>query len=356
MQGDHECEIFESALEAAEGEERWQSCTKNPGHRDFIPVKDFTMRHLPPDLRDQQTFSMFKAIADLTVRLRVQYTSEDRPDDDQLSALRGTDKLRTGSGLITGITPGQGECPCYECKWNPGRQFWWVYLRTACHVAFDSKEAKLTKVDLFYDDEHCISDGTMKSLYGFDLEMLDASDDFCIMRCILHDESLFQQLQSYTHSSRLGMDFKMTWFTMWGRSEFLNHFIVLIVSHPHGKSKRVTIGKMKHVDVKPSEEREKSYILECYGPVAFQYATATCRGSSGAPIVHLCIPITIRKGDMTSTTSRPIRADGWVHSGVLPKDREDDANSILCCVPRTRSKKINHSCLVNSFNQYWKLV
>ena len=259
----------------------------------------------------------------------MRYTSEDRPDDDPLSDFRGTDKLRTGSDLITGVATGQGACPCFKGAVNKGGQYWWVYLRTACHVAFDTKEAKATKVDLFFDDENCNTDGTMKSLQAFDLEMLDTEDDFCVMRCVLHDQSLAQQLQAYTHSAHLGMNFKMTWFTMWGRSEFLNHFIVLIVSHPHGKPKKVTIGKMKRVVIKPSDERDNSYILECYGPVAFQYATATCRGSSGAPIIHLCIPITIHKGEMRSTTSRPISADGWIHSGALPK-RSDGTNHKLC--------------------------
>ena len=303
---------------------------------------------MPPELRDPQTLNMVRTTADLTVRLRVHWTSHSRPDDDDLANLRGTLDLRTGSGLITGVEAGQRSCPCFEC-YGQTEKFWFVYLRTARHVVFDTTEAKETKVDLFFDDENCDRDGRMKSLWGMDMEMTDAGDDFCVMRCVLHDESLALQLQEYTASAHLGMEFKMTYFTLWGRSEFLDHFIILIISHPHGKPKKVTVGKVKHVDVKPSEDRDRAYLLESYGPVVFEYRTATCPGSSGAPILHLCLPITIRNGDMTSVTRRPVCADGWIHSGAL--GRKKSKCNCFCCP----NHQVNYSCIVNCFNPYWKL-
>ncbi|GFR93605.1 hypothetical protein ElyMa_000897100 [Elysia marginata] len=356
-QGYHECEILGKGPEAAESELQWQACEKNRGHKKFIPIKEFASKHMPQELRDQQTFDTFKTIANLTVRLRVRYTSENRPNDDPISQYRSTDYLRTGSGLITAVDAGQGTCNhCFECNSYGGQKFWWVYLRTARHVAYDNREAKATKVDLFCDDDISVRDGSMKSLQGVDLEMFNAEDDFCVMRCVVHDESLAKQIQNYTHAANLGMNFKMTYFPMWGRSEFLNHFVVLVISHPHGKPKMVTVGKMKRIEVKPSEEKDNAYILESYGPVFFEYATPTCPGCSGAPLIQLCrpIPIVIRNGDMRSTTSRPICADGWVHSGTSTPGR--DATCKLCLWPQRCSNQVNYSCVVNNFDPHWKLV
>lgn len=356
--GYHECAILGTGPEAAESWLQWQSCEKNRGHRQFIPIKDFAIKHLPLKLRDQQTFETFTTMANLTVRIRVRYTSQDRPDDDPIAEQRGTDALRSGSGFITAVDVGEGVCKyCLACKWGEGERFWWVYLRTALHVVFDSKEAKATRVDLFCDDEHSDTDGTMKTLQGVEVEMINAEDDFCVMRCVLHDEPLALQLQNFTREAKLGMNFKMTYFSMWGRNEFLDHFIVLIVSHPHCQPKMVTVGKMKRVDVKASEDRDNAFMLESYGPVAFEYATPTCPGSSGAPLIHLCVPITIRKGNMRSTTSRPICADGWVHSGSLTPLKRTTFTRFRLWIPWTwKRNQVNYSCVVNNFDPYWKLT
>jgi hypothetical protein len=48
--------------------------------------------------------------------------------------------------------------------------------------------------------------------------------------------------------------------------------LVIIVSHPHGCSKQISVGKYIHTD---------------HIDLSLQYTTATCPGSSGAPVIVL---------------------------------------------------------------------
>ncbi|KAK0039780.1 RNA polymerase II-associated protein 3 [Biomphalaria pfeifferi] len=67
--GKHECLM----LEGTEGDLHlhYKNCTKNPGHSQFIPIRAFTLQHLPDEFRDEDLFQLIKATADLTVRISV---------------------------------------------------------------------------------------------------------------------------------------------------------------------------------------------------------------------------------------------------------------------------------------------
>ena len=64
------------------------------------------MDHLPQTLQKTKFFSVYKSIANLTVRLRVGGVSLDRPEDDSLADLRGTSDFRVGTGLIVDVVTG----------------------------------------------------------------------------------------------------------------------------------------------------------------------------------------------------------------------------------------------------------
>ena len=51
ISGHHELEIIENGLEAEESETRFNACRKNPGHKKFIPVKDFLNNPLLQSVR-----------------------------------------------------------------------------------------------------------------------------------------------------------------------------------------------------------------------------------------------------------------------------------------------------------------
>lgn len=108
-QGLCECEVWADSFEGttkrdltgAEGSKEWKTCEKNPGHQKFIPAPDFGLDHLPQEYRTVEILELVQAEADLTVRLRVQHTSADRPDGYPFSNFRGQDVPHTGTGVVT---------------------------------------------------------------------------------------------------------------------------------------------------------------------------------------------------------------------------------------------------------------
>ena len=122
-----------------------------------------------------------RVTADLTVRLRVGYTSQDRPDGDPLCGDRGKSIPRVGTGWIYRVDSEINEpCPCVYCDGQEVRKYWRFYVLTAQHVVYDTEEAKRTRLDLFYDDETSRQDGKVVSVWALrvdwsDTEMIGAA-------------------------------------------------------------------------------------------------------------------------------------------------------------------------------------
>ncbi|GFO14414.1 hypothetical protein PoB_004091900 [Plakobranchus ocellatus] len=110
-QGNHECEVWACSetfdhrqeLNGEEGSREWEKCEKNPGHTGFISAPDFSLLHLPEEYRTREILELVQAQADLTVRLRVGYTSANRPDGYPFSNFRGRYIPHTGTGVVTTV-------------------------------------------------------------------------------------------------------------------------------------------------------------------------------------------------------------------------------------------------------------
>ena len=138
-----------------------------------------------------------RATADLTVKLRVGYTSQDRPDGYPFSGVRGTSIPRVGTGLIWRVDSEINEpCPCDNCDGQEVRKCWRFRVVTAQHVVYDTEEAKRTRVDLFYDDETSRLDGKVVSVWALRVVWSDAVDDWCSMECVTHDERIGEMVES----------------------------------------------------------------------------------------------------------------------------------------------------------------
>ena len=223
------------------------------------------------------------------MRVRVQRTSQLRPDSDELSAYRGTDRLRVGSGYMVGfITPRvDGEpCPCGECDGKVMKQGWTFSILTASHVVFNTEEAKETRVDLFYDDEDCRLDGRMKTAWALEIEWSHPSKDVCKMVCVTHDEATVERIKaielSWLYFREHYLPLRLEIFHILDKFTKARvpkgHFHAVIISHPHGQPKKVTVGTwIGHRDCS-SGDSSKKYL---------SYLTATCPGSSGAPVLLL---------------------------------------------------------------------
>ena len=254
-----------------------------------MSVQDFKDKYLPRVHTDEKR-DRLRSMIDLTVRLRLYWTSPDRPDDDPLSNHRGTKIPRMGTGFIRHVYKPVSDkpYPCDKCNGEITRKFWRFEVRTAAHVVYNTEEAKSTRVDLFYDDDSCESDGRMVTVTGLRVVGIYHDRDLCYMECVTYDEALGERIKSlatslYSEIRSLdlpGLDFPPPYDR--GRRP------ILIVSHPHGQPKKITLG----------QRTDEGYLLE--------YNAATCPGSSGAAVFRFNRVPRYRRCDLLTTP---------VHSG-----------------------------------------
>uniref|UniRef100_A0A2C9M0Z6 Peptidase S1 domain-containing protein n=1 Tax=Biomphalaria glabrata TaxID=6526 RepID=A0A2C9M0Z6_BIOGL len=271
-QGYHETEVnFGSE---ADLHKHWIDCGKNPGHSNFIPVKEFNINNLPLEYRDEDILKYIKTQSELTVRVVSSFTSSKRPPGYAFYNCRGKNFQRLGTGFVQYVyrndTRTGKTCPCPECVSSQTPHVEWakVKVRTATHVVFDDAEARNTVVELFYDDD--ADKGAVKRLYGDNVRFGALQGDWCDMRCVTHDVELVDYL-------------KDTW-GMWRWLETKinqkysdqDHRLAVVVSHPHGCDKQVSVGSWKERNV---VDRSRDF-----DNCVYTYDTPTCPGSSGAPV------------------------------------------------------------------------
>ena len=270
--GNHECEVLGSEQdEETETNIAWENCLKNPGHLRFIPAPDFSLSDLPVWCQKSIVLDHVKYLSAMTVRLRVGYNSLARPDGYPFCDFRGTKLTRSGSGLVWNITQESGPCRCPDCNQSssPCQTCYRIDVKTARHVVYDNEEAQATQVNLFYDDDASKTDGRMKSVWGTKVIEINDGGDRCTLRCFTHDKLLVRQLTCVKDRYRdIAFNFEGE-ITAWPNTDW--KYLCLIVSHPHGQPKKITVGEMSScTKIGPLEERE------------FSYSTDTCPGSSGA--------------------------------------------------------------------------
>lgn len=273
-QGTHEAEV--SFGDEADLHKHKKNCKKDPTHKSFIPLDKFTLKDLPWRYRYSQIFDLIKILADLTVRVAVRYTSLERteffPDTNDpypFSAYRGLDFLRTGTGRVTEafkVDDPESCCPCHECKTSesPEKVYMLFHVLTATHVVFDNIEAEHTKCKIDYN-----SDSSPDIVLDGIEVTADLDSDKCDLMCVTHDVSLVDIFESRLKK------FEELCETVYELFPCKNVFekLVVIPSHPHGCPKQISIGWWTHR-------------MEMIGDYfsAYTYTTATCPGSSGAPV------------------------------------------------------------------------
>uniref|UniRef100_A0A2C9KQ21 Peptidase S1 domain-containing protein n=1 Tax=Biomphalaria glabrata TaxID=6526 RepID=A0A2C9KQ21_BIOGL len=271
--GHHELEISEGG--EADLHKHMSECKKNPDHLQLIPVHQFKLDHLLSGYRDTHLYDLIKAVADLTVRISVKMTSERRPQfwpnttlPYSLSDKKGSKNLRTGSGRVIGLVKNEDEqCSCSNCQsLDRARSSWKIKLVTAAHVVFDDIEASQTRVRLFFD-----SDDSPKVVFDrVNLINVNIERDICRLDYNTCDISLVEKLD---HMCKRYTDVRKKVFDKYNATRDEDK-LMFIVSHPHGCSKRISIGRWK----------DKKSILHLGSKNQFTYTTCTCPGSSGASV------------------------------------------------------------------------
>ncbi|KAI8750775.1 hypothetical protein BgiBS90_032380 [Biomphalaria glabrata] len=300
--GGHECQISEGGTEA-DLHKHLKDCQKNPGHRQFIPIKSFNIQHLPEDHRDTDLYDLINAVAELTVRVSVVMISPNRPEfflntnsPYPFYGMGGNANTRSGSGVITIYKYECGcghnvqgkrqnpvteriyereykSCPCEQCQHSdkPSNVWWEIYVGTAAHVVFDDIEARHTTCRLFYDERT----SPLVRLDKFTLDYVDVERDRCRLMSVVCDSSLGDRLfQTAVHRDTLRQKLDAKY------KNRDNGTFSFIVSHPHGCPKQVSIGQYKENYIVGDYNKEYKF-------TKLSYTTSTCPGSSGASVCCL---------------------------------------------------------------------
>ncbi|CAG5130996.1 unnamed protein product, partial [Candidula unifasciata] len=290
------CEAEYSYGGEADLRTHYNICEKNPGHKSFIPVDKFNMKNLPQGFCDEQMLNYIRAVSDLTVRVTVKYFSRRRPatlpDSNKPYPgfrVRGQRRITVGTGCVESVRVYDAStgytCKCKDCQnsGTPKRNFAIISIKTASHVVFDQSEAEETTCHLFFDsgDTPDTCSGVV-ALTGMSCRLSVVKEDLCHMDHYTHDLDLAHRLRKiflrrchlryelYDVMPRLG---QCNWAEnipgMWP--------MAFVVSHPHGSSKKITLGCWKS-----AYESEHDEMASCY-----IYTTDTCPGSSGAEVCLL---------------------------------------------------------------------
>ncbi|CAL1532223.1 unnamed protein product [Lymnaea stagnalis] len=283
LTGTIETQLFEKG--GPNIEQRVCYCKKNPNHKQFIAVSEFSINHLPKGYYDNDLVEFIKATADLTVKVEAKVTSEKRPEyrqntkgDNPADDMRRNITTRVGTGMLCDVenyTEGEimafkkGCCKCPKCQRSANNSKVWGVVRMilSTDVVFDEIEARHTKCRLFYDKP----DSPVVTLDGWEVEEANPEKGWIALKCVTCDIDLLDKLDEIWKNWRYNLLDKVN---IKYKSSRDTDKLAFIVSHPHGYRKKISVGHW----IKKNEMGD--------GWVKYTYTTSTCPGSSGA-YVHL---------------------------------------------------------------------
>ncbi|XP_059152040.1 uncharacterized protein LOC131938144 isoform X1 [Physella acuta] len=278
--GNHEAEMCYGG--EADLHKHVTGCKKNPGHKGFIPLKDFKASCLPSRYHDDDLMSeTIKRLAALTVQVKTKFTSLERPEFYRGTQVpypcyddRGSHVMRLGTGRVWSgkkytQSDRRGPCRCAKCQVSatPSKVWGKVCVLTATHVVFDDNEARQTRCVLGFDDNK----SPVVSLHGWEVGYRpDIERDWCQLRYVTCDLKLIDELDKMCR--RFDDLCKEVRDKYW---RFVDvDKLTVIVSHPHGCPKQVSVGQW-------TNKRERDDWTR------YWYTTCTCPGSSGASVYRL---------------------------------------------------------------------
>ncbi|XP_059146344.1 uncharacterized protein LOC131933792 [Physella acuta] len=273
---------YGESSEAQGNEDSVANCKKAFHHDQLIHVSKFSVTHLPPRFRDMAIVSAIYALARLVVMIQV--PAEGKPDNEKCShsvesfEALDADEARKATGRIKYVEMVESihnqVCSCPECQSRPVEdretEFSRVVVVTATHNICNVDITKLV-CRLNYDDMGDIP----VDLYCCSIKTFDVSRDRCELYCDIHDvnlrNDLFENIKSFA-------SLNTSLYEKYRNQENLD--LLVIISHPHGLEKRVSVGKLLDVHTSNGWLPNTLYTQYFYG-------TPTCRGSSGAPVYVL---------------------------------------------------------------------
>ncbi|CAL1543776.1 unnamed protein product [Lymnaea stagnalis] len=287
---DGECQLEVDFVDEGDLEGRFKSCPKNPDHKQFLSLTSLKLDDLPEHHQTPCSLDFIYYMAQFTVRLVVDFISPDRPcdcghentsQDRQCKCLRGNIR-HVGSGLVTGLAGPDQINPDVRDSTKS-----YFILVTAAHVIFDTSEAQRTEIEFFYDDPHDRS--SVRKAFGLRVLNTNLEADFSEVLCLTEDHVISEKFNngifgkinkisppilSPSDSSEIVPLIERPTIVeknVLKEHETVSQDLVFHISHPHGRSKTVTLGNIVSADTRN-------------GHYKIIYRLATCPGSSGGPV------------------------------------------------------------------------
>lgn len=246
----------------------------NLNEKSWIKLDEFTADHFPKPYRDSHLLDFIHAQAAVTVRLSVSQVSKDRPPGNMRPD--SSTELIAGSGsvieVITYTEEDNLKCECRECINSPSPKNVWgrFVVQTTPDVVYNQEEAN-----------HCTCTfphnilTTNPGLSGMKLYTVfpDLETHRRTLFYITHDMELLEKTEDLVRRKIKLYRLIRNKFRCGQSSQNL----AIIVSHPHGQGKHVTVGYLKKRTV---VGRRKDGIEA----TEYTYTTPTCPGTSGAPL------------------------------------------------------------------------
>ncbi|KAH9495343.1 hypothetical protein Btru_017478 [Bulinus truncatus] len=265
----------------------YTDCKNKAIHSKFIPVKGFSKSYLPESYMDQDIAEFVKALADITVKISISFTSPNRPecypDTDipyPFNDMWGSGKERVASGWVDMIRKHTGNenlnCPCLKCRSSDSPSKVWgdITVVTATHCVFDRFEVEKSTCRLFYDAE---DSSPVVTIGGNKISYSDEEGDRTAFICSTCDVELLEKL---SRSLQICAELKAKVASKYEPiptkgSRPKEKKLTMIVSHPHGCPKHFSFGEwVKKVEDSDSRRR-------------YFYDAHACHGSDGGPVAML---------------------------------------------------------------------
>lgn len=264
-------------------------CEKSEQHSDFHEFGDFDMYALPERIRHPAVVAWLWNCSALVVRLN--------------NSKNATGRVILLSRQRKSMTCENENCPHRETQGPQHVIYHGLAIITNKHVVKSNDEAKRTRVEFFYNDPS--SRQLVTREMGIELNSTNRAMDHTVFTCTAHSLDLLIIV------NKLLSIITYTWQKIPRTVRLNTKQFAIVISHPHGTAKKISIGKKIRTAVRnDSGDAVKNVILlrDIYnlceknkGLLRFEgyynqvkditlsyrvtyYTAATCRGSSGAPV------------------------------------------------------------------------
>uniref|UniRef100_A0A0B6Z435 Uncharacterized protein n=1 Tax=Arion vulgaris TaxID=1028688 RepID=A0A0B6Z435_9EUPU len=266
-------------------------CEKIHQHGSFFNVDDFSIEDLPEEISHPSTYVWLRNCFPLIVRLLGKGTASGR------ACLIHQELRQT-------IQCEKNNCP-YLKEFGPNHILYGgIGIITNQHVVTNDKEAAATNIEFFYNSNW--RENVVKE-YGHKLHTTNRKMDYSMFSCFVHNKELITMVATFDTRRNF------SWLTIPKKIRESARKFAIVISHPHGASKRLSIGDVieRKIHIKSDKEYEILKIVrniydlcEKSGPAGVSrfeaywrqvldidlpytvtwYTAPTCRGSSGAPV------------------------------------------------------------------------